>query len=593
MAVALHDDYAAGQFELKPGDDGRVPECDLVMKGGITSGVVYPFAILELAKKYRFRNVGGTSAGAIAAAFVAAAEYARQNGDPGGFMRLKAASQQLPTIMLSLFQPTPRLAGLMRYLLRAQPHGALGFVLFAPLCFWLTSLIGLAAGVGLLWLLDGGVAGIALGALVGLVAALLVRIVGQVLSVKTNDFGICPGLTQKGKKTPALTDWIYNALQDIAFGPGGRDKPLTFGDLKAVGVPVGQTNIQLRAVTTDLSMGHPRSLPDLGEGFRFRKAQWARLFPKAVMDYMLGLPGQPATPGEAWDQMPSVPQPDDLPVIIAVRMSLSFPVLFTAVPLHFKDLALEKLAQDQQGTYDPIRIPHPAPQVRPVWFTDGGVTSNFPIQFFDAMLPGRPTFALSLDQMMQGMEPGGGRVYLPHSSRGGAFLTVRPIPDLKSFGGAVFNAAQNWQDTMMSVMGAQRERVARIYLEPDEGGMNLSMPASLSRELMGFGQVAGIKLTTEFDFDEHRWRRSLVAYEKLQEELERLRVTWQDKGFAVFLKGYLPDVQSYVETRDQYGQRIWDRLDGVAVAAAGLQPPVPTDKGFPRPPGSLRIAPKI
>jgi predicted acylesterase/phospholipase RssA len=41
--------------------------CDLVMKGGITSGVVYPPAIFALAGQYRFKNIGGTSAGAIAA----------------------------------------------------------------------------------------------------------------------------------------------------------------------------------------------------------------------------------------------------------------------------------------------------------------------------------------------------------------------------------------------------------------------------------------------------------------------------------------------------------------------------------------------
>ena len=31
-------------------------ECDLVMKGGITSGIVYPPAVLELAPRYRFRD---------------------------------------------------------------------------------------------------------------------------------------------------------------------------------------------------------------------------------------------------------------------------------------------------------------------------------------------------------------------------------------------------------------------------------------------------------------------------------------------------------------------------------------------------------
>jgi predicted acylesterase/phospholipase RssA len=43
------------------------------MKGGVTSGIVYPLAVCELAKEFRFVNIGGTSAGAIAAAVTAAA----------------------------------------------------------------------------------------------------------------------------------------------------------------------------------------------------------------------------------------------------------------------------------------------------------------------------------------------------------------------------------------------------------------------------------------------------------------------------------------------------------------------------------------
>jgi len=30
------------------------------MKGGITSGIVYPPLVLELARRYRFRSIGGT-----------------------------------------------------------------------------------------------------------------------------------------------------------------------------------------------------------------------------------------------------------------------------------------------------------------------------------------------------------------------------------------------------------------------------------------------------------------------------------------------------------------------------------------------------
>src|SRR5207248_6307519 len=71
------------------------------------------------------------------------------------------------------------------------------------------------------------------------------------------------------------------------------------------------------------------------------------------------------------------PPEDDVPVLLAFRLSLSFPLLLTAVRLH-------------ANTYD-------GPAYVPVahWFSDGGLSSNFPIHFFDAWMPRRPTFALS------------------------------------------------------------------------------------------------------------------------------------------------------------------------------------------------------
>ena len=64
--------------------------CDLVMKGGITSGVIYPMTAVELAKEYRFKNIGGTSAGAIAAAVTAAAELGRRRNHETAFSTLAA-----------------------------------------------------------------------------------------------------------------------------------------------------------------------------------------------------------------------------------------------------------------------------------------------------------------------------------------------------------------------------------------------------------------------------------------------------------------------------------------------------------------------
>ncbi len=86
-----------------------LPNCDIIMKGGITSGVVYPHAVLELSRKHRFRNIGGTSAGAIAAALTAAAEYNRAHG---GFEELEAATGRIGRSLFGLFQPAAPFSGL-------------------------------------------------------------------------------------------------------------------------------------------------------------------------------------------------------------------------------------------------------------------------------------------------------------------------------------------------------------------------------------------------------------------------------------------------------------------------------------------------
>src|SRR6476660_4853886 len=54
-------------------------QCDLVLRGGIASGIVYPRAIAKLAETYDFRSIGGSSAGAIAAAWTAATALAAQH----------------------------------------------------------------------------------------------------------------------------------------------------------------------------------------------------------------------------------------------------------------------------------------------------------------------------------------------------------------------------------------------------------------------------------------------------------------------------------------------------------------------------------
>ncbi len=126
--------------------------CDIIMKGGITSGIVYPKAVCRLALEYRFRAIGGTSAGAIAAAATAAAEYGRLKGSGTSFGELATLPETLArestpgagSRLFRLFQPQPSTARLFRTLTAAirGERGLGGFAKAALRNYVLPAFIG-------------------------------------------------------------------------------------------------------------------------------------------------------------------------------------------------------------------------------------------------------------------------------------------------------------------------------------------------------------------------------------------------------------------------------------------------------------------
>ncbi|MBK6312407.1 MAG: patatin-like phospholipase family protein [Candidatus Microthrix sp.] len=133
-------------------------ECDVILKGGITSGIVYPPAIAELAQYHRFRGIAGASAGAIGAS-AAAAEVGRQS-ETGRFglldslpAELSATDDRGRTKLLRLFQPQDetrpifdivwqarstvgmtRVRGILKGLFREARVGCSGCWLRSPSC---------------------------------------------------------------------------------------------------------------------------------------------------------------------------------------------------------------------------------------------------------------------------------------------------------------------------------------------------------------------------------------------------------------------------------------------------------------------------
>src|SRR5271168_1445668 len=270
-------------------DQKVIPDqiCDIVLKGGITSGVVYPLALVALAEKYRFSNIGGTSAGAIAAAAAAAAEYGRQNGS-GGFARVAKIPAEVGPNLLALFQPTPALKPLYDIFIAAlkaktKLEGVWAILLAAIKGYWGAALAGVALGLIVM------VAAAIFGSGTAFVLGLLVALVGLLVAIAwrlwiaagtelvANDYGLCPGIRQPYSESEAFTNWLARLIDEAAGRGANTDHPLTFGDLGKL--PDGKVPITLAMMTTSLMEQRPYTLPMNDHRFVFEKSEWDKLFP--------------------------------------------------------------------------------------------------------------------------------------------------------------------------------------------------------------------------------------------------------------------------------------------------------------------------
>lgn len=544
---ATHRDEAVGQADAtkQAGSDADLLECDLIMKGGITSGVVYPGAIAKIAETYRLRDIGGSSAGAIAATFAAAAEYRRQTGGGrAGFNAILSAGDELGCRLKSLFQPTPALRPLFS-LLEARistPHPTFGRKLayawaflkaFWPVWLAMAALLvvvvmqGVATGgprvVGLQILL---VLLLAVAAVIGWIWVLLFE------TLPKNDFGLCSGLRPKGSKDAAFCEWIADQIDGIAgkTGPGGTPgEPLTIGDLGNFGDCKG---IRVAAMTTDLSSGRPYQLPLKTRTHWFSRGEFEALFPARIVNYLCAkgerrIPRATDPKGVPRD-LYKLPVGGDFPVLLVARLSLSFPLLIRAVPLWRED----------GERCDDRRL-----LLRRCLFSDGGISSNFPIHFFDALLPSRPTFGIALDSLdcERHQQQAAGkddrkiewpriigvtarkRLSLPSTGSEAPPLPVREIDGPLDFVSRIVNVAKDWQDTLQSRLPGYADRIVTVRLvEGVEGGMKLDMGKPTVRRLIRLGRQAGTLLASQFDMSGHRHQRAITNFSVLEPALASL-----------------------------------------------------------------------
>lgn len=523
--------------------------CDVVLKGGVTSGVVFPSFLAELSRVYKFKSLGGTSAGAIGAAGGAIAELARLKGIDGAFAKLAALPEKLAerdadgrSRLLKLFEPqeTTRAAfGVATEWLDTR-QGALPWLsalLAAGRGFPIAALVGVASSAVLIgsavvasspWWGDfwRGLSTIVLltftvpaALLVGLLVLIGWAGLRSARALVRNGFGLSLGKTSESNRQP-LTPWMHDLFNDLLGRPPDAE-PVTFGELWQ-GAGDGRDEkraIDLQVITTCLNLGRPFRIPnDPGQwslpGFFYDPEEWSRYFPAEVMAWLETHvhDSDYRSPHLSREDKPlrALPEARDLPIVVAVRMSLSVPGLLSAVPLYMVDWTLE---MNKEG---PLHF-------EKVYFSDGAITSNFPIHLFDAPLPARPTFGVNLKDVHPDHRGKEDRVWWP-GSHGGQLIYREPLPDKPGIGsifafiGAIIGTARTWRDTMQQTMTGYRDRIVHVSQSPGQGGFSLNMKRGDVLELAGYGKEAAQRLIAEFAvppaapgqhnaWQTHRWIR--------------------------------------------------------------------------------------
>ncbi len=583
----------------------RPQECDLIMKGGVTSGLVYPGAIATLSQTFRLRNIGGTSAGAIGAVAAAAMEYGLRTGrNPKARERMAWLHEELAqrtdqgaSRLDAMFCGDPGTAPLLDALkgaLNSQPAAILGLIKAAlptlpgnaRRALWLAAgatALEMLAGAGLGWLLTAGcspgvqgfatalaaVASLAFAGWWNLKASLLQAVplsldsLNRLLQpIVANGLGLATGFalpshTINQRQLPSLTLWLHQIIQQLAgLDEDSTSEVLTFGKLWSLGLLPEPSALDPRAidlvlVCSDLNRVQSTSFPFLFDNQRlfYDPAEWAQLFPEPVLQ---------ALDANAWAVASNTEIPDDLgygrgevetavarlgdlgqrlrllpkgrhiPILVGARASMAFPGLFTPLPLW----VLRWVGQPE--------VPEErTPFLSRLYLSDGGITSNFPIHLFDAVVPSRPTFAINLlypdddlsieeygvldSAAMRGKAvPGNVRTLGGTRANTGSLqlndlmmpfadgdrvafykepAAGTPLAQLAGLGLRVVETARTWGDVSLYNQVGMRDRIIHVRLAGNEGGFNLSMPAQTITALSDKGTFAGSVLACRFRRD--------------------------------------------------------------------------------------------
>jgi hypothetical protein len=156
-------------------------------------------------------------------------------------------------------------------------------------------------------------------------------------------------------------------------------------------------------------------------------------------------------------------------------------------------------------------------------------------------LPRWPTFGITLSGFPAGRKRSDDEtknVYMIARNSDGRLPVFTRFADVPGFLSAIFSAAQNWTDNTQSVLPGYRDRIVTVFLDSDEGGLNLDMPPAVLERLKNRGAAAGALIASRFEapsqlspvkppapgWENQRWLRCRSTMGALKAYLSRFAV---------------------------------------------------------------------
>jgi predicted acylesterase/phospholipase RssA len=442
----------------------------------------------------------------------------------------------------------------------------------------------LLALVAVGWLFIAAPSRYAIAILVGLAASLLVCLIllFSLLTIfglyRSTFFGLVGGSSSPSKHrlldrasgmpkstiNEAVVPWLNNCLSQLAglhedevlrFGHlwDGLDyserrlsgEPEDRGELRRMTSIPNFRLINLRLMTTDLVRRRPYAFPLQPASeedqlwLQLDELRESESFPESVLAVLSESESrQLVDKAGRIRTYHALPDPWDVPVIFAVRLSMAMPILFTAIPMYrlvqpqlIRDDLGRTMFQDEHVFKTEIRPPDLDASTKPqtqsdlagveeLWFSDGGITSNFPVDLFDTFLPQWQSVALSLGSYPTWAPHQD--VVLPHDWETDVGAPNAPLTNSgMSFLKATLDTAMTWRDRTQADSNSRHGRIAEVRLRPDEGGTHLFMPRAVVASLALRGALAGARLRCRIadpiQWDRVRWLRLRVALRNLEQ----------------------------------------------------------------------------